>query len=343
MANPEHVEILKQGVDVWNRWRGENWSIVPDLEMAHFSEADLRLVNLSKAVLRGTELSRADLRGASLTTTDLSRADLTKADLTKADLRWADLRGAVLKETILSRVNLFRANLSWAELNGTNFHKSRTINTIFTDVDLSKAIGLNDVEHIGPSSIGIDTIYKSQGKIPEVFLRGCGVPENFISYMQSLTMNPIEYYSCFISHSTLDAEFAERLYTDLHHKAVRCWYAPEDMKGGKKLYPQIDEAIRIHDKLILILSENSINSPWVATEIKRTRKYESQEGRQRLFPISLITYGELRDWKLFDADAGTDLAEEVRSYYIPDFSNWKDHDSYKKAFSRLLSDLKATN
>lgn len=341
MANPEHVETLKQGVTVWNRWREENWSIVPDLEMAHLSEADLRHVNLSKAILRGAELSRVNLRSASLTTTDLTRADLTKADLSKADLKWADLRGAVLKETILSKANLFRANLSWAELNGTNFGESRTINTIFTDVDLSKVVGLKDVEHIGPSSIGIDTIYKSQGKIPEVFLRGCGVPENFIAYMKSFTMNPIEYYSCFISHSTRDAEFAERLYTDLQHKKVRCWYAPEDMKGGKKLYPQIDEAIRLHDKLVLILSENSINSPWVATEIKRTRKYEQKEERQRLFPISLIPYGELRDWELFDADTGTDLAEEVRSYFIPDFSNWKDHDSYKKAFDRLLKDLKA--
>ncbi|MDX2453880.1 hypothetical protein [Desulfosarcina sp.] len=48
-----------------------------------------------------------------------------------------------------------------------------------------------------------------------------------------------------------------------------------------------------------------------------------------------------RYWELFDADTGTDLAAEVRSYFIPDFSNWKDHDSYTKAFDRLLRDLKA--
>ena len=55
----------------------------------------------------------------------------------------------------------------------------------------------------------------------------------------------------------------------------------------------------------------------------------------------MMPYDELRDWELFDADSGTDLAAEVRSYFIPDFSNWKDHDSYKKAFERLLKDLKA--
>jgi hypothetical protein len=38
---------------------------------------------------------------------------------------------------------------------------------------------------------------------------------------------------------------------------------------------------------------------------------------------------------------GKDSAREIREYFIPDFSNWKDHDSYKKAFDRLLRDLKA--
>jgi hypothetical protein len=28
-------------------------------------------------------------------------------------------------------------------------------------------------------------------------------------------------------------------------------------------------------------------------------------------------------------------------YFIPDFSNWKDNDSYQQAFQRLLKDLKA--
>jgi hypothetical protein len=37
---------------------------------------------------------------------------------------------------------------------------------------------------------------------------------------------------------------------------------------------------------------------------------------------------------------GEDLAEEVRSYFIPDFSNWKSHDDFDEAFSRMLSDLK---
>jgi hypothetical protein len=51
------------------------------------------------------------------------------------------------------------------------------------------------------------------------------------------------------------------------------------------------------------------------------------------------TYDELRDWECFDADTGKDSAREIREYFIPDFSDWKDHDSYQQAFERLLRDL----
>ena len=43
---------------------------------------------------------------------------------------------------------------------------------------------------------------------------------------------------------------------------------------------------------------------------------------------------------MLDPRTGKDLAEEVREYFIPDFSNWKDHDAFEAAFARLLRDLK---
>jgi len=159
--------------------------------------------------------------------------------------------------------------------------------------------------------------------------------------MGSLTVQALQFYSCFISHSTNDKEFADRIYADLRKEGVRCWFAPEDIKGGKKIHYQLDEAIRIYDKLLLVLSEKSIESDWVANEIRWARKREKLEDKQKLFPVSLIDYEKLKDWELFDADTVIDLAAEVRSYFIPDFTNWKDHDSYRISFKRLLKDLQA--
>lgn len=165
------------------------------------------------------------------------------------------------------------------------------------------------------------------------------MPENFIEYMASLVGTGLEFYSLFISYSTKDQAFADRLYADLQAQGVRCWFAPHDMRGGRKIHEQIDEAIRVHDKLLLILSERSMKSEWVMTEISKARKREIQEGRRILFPIRLCSFEELRDWECFDADAGKDSAREIREYFIPDFSDWKEDDAYRRAFDRLLKDL----
>jgi hypothetical protein len=356
MANPEHLKILMQGVEQWNRWRRAHPNVAPDLHGEDLSDSDLDVAELAGADLSGTSLYDASLRGANLNGANLSRANLGIADLTGAHLISANLGGTDFRETELTWANLFNANLDAADLRaatlagailsganvtGADFVKARVWRTQFAAVDLSSAKGLEDVYHLGPSTIGIDTIYKSRGKIPEVFLRGCGVPENFIEYMHSLAGQAFEFYSCFISYSTKDQKLAERLHADLQAKGVRCWFAPEEMKGGRKLHEQIDEAIRLHDKLLLILSEHSMSSNWVKSEIANAREREKREGKQLLFPITLVPFEAIKRWKLFDADIGDDSAREIREYFIPDFSNWKDHDSYQTAFQRLVKDLKA--
>jgi uncharacterized protein YjbI with pentapeptide repeats len=378
MANPKHLAILKRGVEVWNAWRakrddemdsrisasltalartanvaralfrdmGETQVDAADNNKADHESPDLRGVDLSGAELNGVDFSAVDLSGADLREAELNWANfnsarLYEANLSGASLVEADFNGADLGGADLSGADLSYAYLSGAYLSGAELTEATLRETALGGVNLSQVKGLEGIRHSGPSTIGIDTIYHSQGKIPEPFLRGAGVPENLITFMKSLTVSALEFYSCFISHSTKDQEFAERLHADLQAKRVRCWFAPHDIQGGKKIHEQIDEAIRIYDKLLLILSDASMSSDWVSTEISKARKRERLEKRRMLFPISVVPYDVVRDWECFDADAGKDSAHEIREYFIPDFSNWKNHDSYQQAFQRLLRDLKA--
>ncbi len=82
-------------------------------------------------------------------------------------------------------------------------------------------------------------------------------------------------------------------------------------------------------------------SEWVHTEIAKARKGEVKDGKRVVFPVRLAGFERLRDWECFDADTGKDSAREIREYFIPDFSNWKEQDLYQTAFQQLLSDLKA--
>jgi hypothetical protein len=315
MANEEHLKILRQGVEAWNKWRKENPEIRPNLGGANLSRENLHEADLSRS-----SLLRARLRWA----------DLSWAKLRGADLRWADFHCADL-----SGVNLNGAYLNWANLNEANLDHAKVGYTNFGDVDLSGVKGLASVRHIGPSTIGIDSVYRSKGKIPEVFLRGCGIPDTMIAYIGSLVGQPIQYYSCFISYSSQDHECAERLHADLQSKGVRCWFAPEDLKIGDKFRTRIDEAIRVYDKLLLILSGHSIQSDWVESEVEAAFEKERKHKRTVLFPVCL-------DDAVMETDQAW-AADIRRTRHIGDFSGWENHDTYQKQFARLLRDLQAVD
>jgi uncharacterized protein YjbI with pentapeptide repeats len=350
MANSEHLAKIEEGVEVWNEWRAANPRTSLDLSgmklgEAKFNKAGFSDVDLSNAMLLLADLRGANLSGARLVGADLRRANLTDAHLKGADLRRANLHNANLSaadldEADLTGSNLILADIRSASLSKANLDQATVGGTVFGYNDLSDTRGLDTVRHAGPSAIDIDTIYCSQGKIPAAFLRGAGVPENLIEYIPSLAARgAIQFYSCFISYSTKDQGFADRLWADLQNKGVRCWFAPHNVQGGKKLHEQIDEAIRRYERLLLILSPNSMNSEWVKTEIRKARNREREEKKRVLFPVRLASLKAIRDWELFDADEGKDLAVEIREYYIPDFSNWKNHDSYAKALLDLVRDL----
>jgi hypothetical protein len=328
MANSEHLAILEQGVEAWNQWRAENPEVLPNLSSGDLTKRNLGSINLSGAYLRGVVFT-----GTDFTLADLSMADLQEADLCETNLTAADFRGTNLNKADLSGSNLYASDFGFSDLVGTKFDGTSFGLTHIVSVDLSKTIGLENIDHVSPSSIGIDTLYKSQGKIPEVFLRGCGVPDQMIEYAKSLTATPTDYYSCFISYSNKDEDFAHRLHADLQANNFRCWYAPHDLKIGDKIRPVIDESIRVHDKLLLILSEHSVQSDWVEHEAEHALGLETERKKGVLFPIRL-------DAAVMDSKTGW-AANVKRQRHIGDFTQWKDHDAYKTAFDRLLRDLKA--
>jgi uncharacterized protein YjbI with pentapeptide repeats len=186
MANKAQLAILRKGVKYWNKWRAEHPRVKIDLRDAKLNNRNLHEINLKGANLSGASLWRANFVAADLSEADMSVAecgetDFMGADLSKAvlgvDCMGANFSNANLQEADLEYALLFFSQLTSVNVDGAKFKNSVFYSTIISNVDLSKARGLGRVRHLGPSTIGTDTIRLSKGKIPKTFLRGCGLSE----------------------------------------------------------------------------------------------------------------------------------------------------------------------
>src|SRR5215212_4573538 len=95
-------------------------------------------------------------------------------------------------------------------------------------------VGLETCAFLAPSIIDHRAFQKSE-RLPLLFLQGVGLPDVLIDYLPTLLSQAIQFYSCFISYSAEDDDFARRLHNDLQGKGVRCWFAPHDMLIGGKI------------------------------------------------------------------------------------------------------------
>ena len=356
MADEEQVRIIKQGVRAWNVWRSENPSAAIDLSSAdlsrhHLSGALLNKANLSRANFELTYFTGADLSEANLTGTALVGAYLGRANLSRGQLREAILRGADLTETNLTHAHLRDTDFRGASLDKTNLAGAELNLTIFGNSNLSEAAGLENVAHTGPSSISIDALPLSKGKIPESFLRGCGLSDLDIEYAklfnpelnneginkilyriydlratQALQISPL-----FISYSHNDAPFVDKIENHLNKKGIRFWRDVHDATAGR-LEKQIDRAMRLKPTVLLILSERSVISDWVEHEVRAARDLEKEMGRDILCPIALDDSWKKSPWP-------KRLMEQVMEYNILDFSAWEDNRRFEAIFRKLIDGL----
>lgn len=336
LANPEHLKKLQSlGPAEWAAWRAAE-RVKPDLRDAVLSDPhpDWALRGTACSQLEAYDLSDCDLRGATLKHARLRGADLSRANLRQANLRFADLRRANLSEAILDE-----ANLTLANCHGATFTRALFWETVLARTNLHEAIGLETARHGGPSIIDHRTLRRS-GRLPEAFLNGLGLPPPLAQSIMQYVRNHPGFSSCFISHSSRDAEFARTLRAGLDAQGVQCWLAEHDMQAGRRIVDQLEEAIDARERVLLILSAQSIRSPWVNFEIRRAREREKATRSDVLFPVSLLPFDELRQWTAIDTDTGEDLARVVREFYIQDFSGWTDKTAFAAALDKLVESLR---
>jgi TIR domain len=90
----------------------------------------------------------------------------------------------------------------------------------------------------------------------------------------------------FLSHSSANAELAERLARDLLEQGVEVWYSQWEIKAGDSLRRKIDAGIDQANYFLVLLTPSSLKSVWVQTELD-AGMVKKIEGACRLIPILL--------------------------------------------------------
>lgn len=340
MANREQLNVLRKGLSAWTKWRKANPLVILDLAGAALRGADLFHVELQGADLSNSDLSKADLSCANLSLANLAGANLQDADLGSAQLAGSRLTEANLAQTDLSRANLTgaglirtdltaahldesllaRANFSEARLERTRFLEARLYRTGFAFTSLRTAQNLESCLHYGPSSIDLDTLMDS-GSLPEPFLRGCGLAEEFLRAMPQWQHLKSQAGPCLISYSYADALFAQRLHDALQAQGLRCWLDEHPVLPADAAGHPLGEAVHVGEKLLLCCSHASLQSWWVAPQVEQALRLEERLSRelgrpfQTLIPLNLDGFLFRPDWQDWPQ-------EPLTSRPIADFSDW---------------------
>jgi uncharacterized protein YjbI with pentapeptide repeats len=322
-----------------------------NLSQANLLAANLRDANLSYANLSDANLTLANLGAADLQGANLHKTDLTKAHLSGTSLRRADLSSARLARTNLTKANLMETRFIGADLTETNLSEAKLGATVFANSDLSKIVGLERVDHRGPSHISMDTFILSKGRLPEIFLRGCGLSDADIEYAKlsnpELTLEEInkilnkihdlsaaqarQTSPLFISYSQANSQFVDKIGSKLAEKGIRYWCDIHEMKAGM-LGKQSDGVIGHNPRVLLVLSKDSLSSDWVEHDVRAASGLEQETGRKVLCPVAVDD-----SWK--DSKWPKRMMEQIMQYNILDFSVWKDNGKFEESFRKLIEGL----
>ena len=295
-----------------------------DCRQADFSNADMDRVILSDVNLAG-----ANLRGANLSRANLDRANLTGADLTGATLNGTALTRTNLTDAIFRETDFYEAVFNTTPMSGADFAGSIMGYTVFQNCNLNGAVGLDSVRHDAPSTLGVDSLFRSGGSIPEAFLSGVGSPEYLAAFQQSISDAQTLSGDYFIACAAADVPFATRLRDDLRSNGARCWIFPENARGSALVdrrstsdEEEVERWVRHYEKLIVVCTAEAFSSETIRNDIIAAR--EAQDSRDQWVLFLVTGDGSMnspRDryarelsaaYKVFDLPGQAGVTEEYR-------------------------------
>ena len=305
------------------------------------------------------------MNGCSLIRSDLSNSTLERADLSGADLSYCNLGYANLQDAVLSGANLTSADFSWSNLNGANLRGARLDATTFTmadftgadlrgalivnadlesaifmnalvgitkfvNCDLSNVIGLDFAKHTGPSTLALDTIARSGGMIPRVFLERAGVAGPLVAVQDAMRGVNRAFPTVLIVGSSEDGELAGRICSGLAESQIPAWSMAADNETALYSGDILFEHTPYYDRLILLCTAQSLDN-------SQASKYFAQLLGSRRSESGRTILALAADDLLYRRE--DHLCNSLKEGTMLDFRGWEDGQTYDEALESLVEVL----
>lgn len=125
----------------------------------------------------------------------------------------------------------------------------------------------------------------------------------------------------FISHSSKDKGFVRQLAADLLAAEIDVWLDELRIKVGDSIPQKIAQGLAESDFFLIVISHNSVASPWIQKELDNALVKEIERRRVHVFPV-----------KIDDAD----VPEIIKDKRHADFST-----SYEMGLKELINAIKS--
>lgn len=89
----------------------------------------------------------------------------------------------------------------------------------------------------------------------------------------------------FLSHTSIDKPFVEKLACDLGKLGIDSWYDKYEIKVGESIFWKVEEGLKESEYFAIVLSPDALKSEWVKAELSTAWSKKMLAGNDAILPI----------------------------------------------------------
>lgn len=99
----------------------------------------------------------------------------------------------------------------------------------------------------------------------------------------------MDSYIVFLSHSSKDKDFVERVFNELQKSEIRAWYDKEEIVAGDSITDKVNDGLEKSDFALIFLSKNFLNgeSGWTIAEANFFMQQRMRDASKKFVIINI--------------------------------------------------------